>query len=157
MTQQDSPEVRIAEEWLKRQKATNGDDLLDEGDCRFCGRPNGEGHEPTDPCGIVAGLLGRLHEQAQEIERVNALLRVTTGHEGDGSIACGHCGHRIASDGVIEALTAEIKRAEAAESALAAAQQIIREHESGVANLNRVINHLNVQIEELTQGHASPP
>lgn len=46
-----------ARQWLERQRATNADDLLDEGDCRFCGAAAGEWHEPTDPCGIVAGLL----------------------------------------------------------------------------------------------------
>lgn len=53
----------VAREWLERQKADNGDDLLDEGDCRMCGQPAGEGHEPTDPCGIVAGLLDLLIAQ----------------------------------------------------------------------------------------------
>lgn len=62
----------IAEEWLRRQVATEHDDLLDEGDCRTCGHPAGEGHEPTDPCGIVAGLLDALHvseRQRGELQR----------------------------------------------------------------------------------------
>ncbi len=48
----------LARAWLARQKATAKDDMLDEGDCRCCGRPAGMGHEPTDPCGIIAALLG---------------------------------------------------------------------------------------------------
>lgn len=46
-----------ARAWLDRQKAGPDEDLLDEGDCRLCGAPSGEPHEPTDPCGIVEALL----------------------------------------------------------------------------------------------------
>ena len=47
-----------AQQWLDRQIVPDGSEpMLDEGDCRLCGAPAGEGHEPTDPCGIVADLL----------------------------------------------------------------------------------------------------
>ena len=59
----------LAERWLERQKATSGDDCLDEGDCRMCGTPTGESHEPTDPCGIISGLLAALARQGEELAR----------------------------------------------------------------------------------------
>ena len=49
--------LRRVEEWLEHQKATHAADLLDEGDCTICLRPAGEGHCPTDSCGIVVSLL----------------------------------------------------------------------------------------------------
>jgi hypothetical protein len=52
--------IEVARQWLARQRADNRDPMLDEGDCRLCGRPAGEGHELTDPCGIVANLLAAL-------------------------------------------------------------------------------------------------
>lgn len=55
----------IARAWLDRQIVRDGrEPLLDEGDCRLCGSPAGEGHEPTDPCGVVSELL-------RELERVS--------------------------------------------------------------------------------------
>jgi hypothetical protein len=58
--------VENARAWLDRQIVTDGrEPMLDQGDCRLCGRPSGEGHEPTDPCGIVARLL-TLPAEAQE-------------------------------------------------------------------------------------------
>jgi hypothetical protein len=58
----------LAVAWLARQRVEDGrEPMLDEGDCRLCGRPDGEGHEPTDPCGIVFHLLSAL--QAQELPR----------------------------------------------------------------------------------------
>ena len=53
----------IARAWLQRQVAGPGEDCLDEGDCRVCGHPKGEGHEPTDPCGIIAALADALEER----------------------------------------------------------------------------------------------
>ena len=58
----DNRSVHIAREWLSRQKANNGEACLDEGDCRICGFPSGEGHEKTDPCGIISGLLTYLEQ-----------------------------------------------------------------------------------------------
>jgi hypothetical protein len=52
--------IEMARQWLARQRADNREPMLDEGDCCICGRPAGEGHEPTDPCGIVANLLAAL-------------------------------------------------------------------------------------------------
>lgn len=51
----------VARDWLARQIVKDGrEPMLDEGDCRLCGRPDGEGHEATDPCGIVFNLLNEL-------------------------------------------------------------------------------------------------
>lgn len=50
-----------ARAWLTRQIVVDGrEPMLDEGDCRLCGSAAGEGHEDTDPCGIVAALLADL-------------------------------------------------------------------------------------------------
>lgn len=53
--------IETARAWLDRQIVKDGrEPELDEGDCRQCGAPAGEPHEPTDPCGIVAALLAAL-------------------------------------------------------------------------------------------------
>lgn len=48
----DSIAMRLAWRWLGRQ--TTGVE------CQFCGAAEGEDHEPTDPCGLVANLLREL-------------------------------------------------------------------------------------------------
>lgn len=55
----------LAREWMAHQIADAGDDLLDSGDCRCCGHPAGEGHERTDPCGIITALLAALRAVAE--------------------------------------------------------------------------------------------
>jgi len=50
MPEKDRTEVVArARRWLERQ--------CDGLECRICGAAEGENHEPTDPCGIVADLV----------------------------------------------------------------------------------------------------
>jgi hypothetical protein len=46
------PIVLLARSWLERKR--------DGPECAICGAPENTDHEPTDPCGIVAGLLLKL-------------------------------------------------------------------------------------------------
>ena len=74
-----------AQAWLARQKADANDDLLDTGDCRYCGSPNGEGHEDTDPCGIVNGLLDQLASVSAALskcQKEHQLLRASVPSDG---------------------------------------------------------------------------
>lgn len=77
----------IARQWLDRQVADAGDDLLDPGDCRCCGHPAGVDHEPTDPCGIIAGLLAALSAQGETAPAPVDLRRV---HVSDSIGLSGH-------------------------------------------------------------------
>lgn len=45
-----SEAVKTAKAWLERRR-------LDAEGCSVCGAAANEHHEPTDPCGIVAGLV----------------------------------------------------------------------------------------------------
>lgn len=83
--------VQLAQRWLSRQVATAVDDCLDEGDCRCCGHPTGEGHEPTDPCGIVAGLLSRV----EQVDKRDAFLTTEVQKNGPLALDLMAARHRI--------------------------------------------------------------
>lgn len=59
--------IDVARAWLERKRTDNGD-------CRLCGSPAGVSHEPTDPCGIVAGLLTAQQQMSEAFEVLWATL-----------------------------------------------------------------------------------
>jgi hypothetical protein len=75
--------LSVARAWLDRQIVKDGrEPMLDEGDCRLCGRPSGEGHEPTDPCGIVANLMRELEVMLNSVPWREACAEYQRVYEG---------------------------------------------------------------------------
>jgi hypothetical protein len=184
MTPQDSPEARIAEIREREQKAMRGpwvvapcpdDSELCDIVSEYSELPNGGkvanwiaeldsgGIDTSDDVAQmhdnatfiaharedIPYLLGRLHEQAQEIERLRAQALAISA-----SLAEFRIGPCSLPQGVIELG----QRAEAAESALAAAQQAFRElaeHTDTNGDMADRAVH-DFVIAELTQGHTSP-
>ena len=85
----DADPVALAREWLERQRARPrylppvkyGAHV--KGTCRTCGALPNSPHEPTDPCGIVAGLLVEIERLREKVDEANGDMRSAAQDAGD--------------------------------------------------------------------------